>query len=66
MSKVCGKPVVPKQDVLFTASKFYVIAPGIVEQIMKYINAVAEYDGDGGLYTAEMTVPSFTRPGVSA
>ena len=66
VSKVCGQPVAPKQDVLFNASKCFVVAPGIVEQIMKHINAVAEYDRDGGLYTAEMTVSSFIRPGAQA
>ena len=66
VSKVCGQPVAPKQDVLFNANKCFVVAPGVVDQIMKYISAVAEYDRDGGLYTAEMTVSSFTRPGASA
>ena len=66
VSKVCGPPVAPKQDVLFNAGKCYVVAPGIVDEIMKYVQAVAEYDRDGGLYTAEMTVSGFARPGAAA
>ena len=66
VSKVCGKPTAPKQDVLFDADNCFVVAPGIVKQIMKQIKAIAEYQRLGGLYVAEMTVSSFTRPGASA
>ena len=66
VSKVCGQPTAPKQDVLFNAGKCYVVAPGIVDQVMRHIKSVAEYDRDGGLYTAEMTVSGFARPGAAA
>ena len=66
VSKVCGKPAAPKQDVLFNAEKCYVVPPGVVAKIMETIKAVAEYDRLGGLYVAEMTVSSFTRQGPKA
>ena len=33
--KVCGKPAAPKQDILFNASECIVVAPGVVQHIMK-------------------------------
>ena len=66
VSKVCGKPAAPQQDLLFDVNNCLVVAPGIVKQIMKQIKAVAEYKRLGGIYVAEMIVSSFTRPGASA
>ena len=66
VSTVCGQPEAPKQDVLFNAGHCYVVPPGVVERIMKEVNAVAEYERSGNLYIAEMTLSSFTRQGKSS
>ena len=35
----------------------------MVDQILKYIEPILEYQREGGLYTAEMEVSDFIRPG---
>ena len=50
------------QDVLFNNRKCYVVQPGIVDAVMKHINAVMDFDRNGGLYTCEMEISDFTRP----
>ena len=50
------------QDVLFNNRKCYVVQPGIVDAVMKHINAVMDFDRHGGLYTCEMEISDFTRP----
>ena len=52
-----------RQDVLFTNKKCFVVAPGIVDEIMKRHKAVVEYDRSGGLYLADIEMSSFTRQG---
>ena len=52
-----------KHDVLFDNDDCYVVAPGVVKAIMKYLSAVAHYERDGNLYLADMTVARFPRPG---
>ncbi len=52
-----------KQDVLFDNDKCFVVAPGTVKKIMKSIQAVAEYEREGNLYVADMTLSGFTRQG---
>ena len=55
------------QDVLFSNKRCVVVPPGIVEQIMKHVKAVAEYKRQGGLYLADMVLSplpsSFQRQG---
>ena len=66
VSTVCGPVEAPKQDVLFNAGHCYVVPAGVVERIMKEVNAVAEYERSGNLYIADMTLSSFTRQGTSS
>ena len=48
---------------LFNNDKCYVVAPGIVKEIMETIKAVAEYDREGNLYVGEVTLPGSHRHG---
>ena len=50
------------QDVLFNNRKCYVVQPGIVDAVMKHIQAVMDFDRLGGLYTCEMEISFLTRP----
>jgi hypothetical protein len=52
-----------KQDILFDNDHAYVVAPGVVKQIMKFLTPVAEYDREGNLYVGEVSLSSFTRQG---
>ena len=52
-----------KQDLLFNNDKCYVVAPGVVNAMMKHLKPVAEYDREGNLYVAEVSLSSFTRQG---
>ena len=65
VSKVTGPQEHPtgKQDVLFNNKRCVVVAPGVVEWIMKHIDAVAEYKREGGLYLADLVMSGFPRPG---
>ena len=64
VAKVTGPKVGPaKQDVLFDNERCYVVQPGVVKAIMRHLSAVAEYEREGNLYLADMTVSRFTRPG---
>ncbi len=55
-----------KQDVLFNNRRCVVVPPGVVDRILKEVNAVAEYERQGNLYLAEMTLSSFARQGPRA
>ncbi len=62
LSKVAGpEDGNGKQDILFNNRKGYVVPPGIVDEIMKRVKPVAEYNRKGGLYVAEMVMSSFPR-----
>ncbi len=64
VAKVTGPKGGPgKQDVLFDNDHCFVVAPGAVKKIMKQLQAVAEYEREGNLYVADMTLSSFGRPG---
>ena len=64
MSTVCGSYDGPgEKDVLFNNKTCYVVPPGVVERIMKEVQAAAEYPRGGNLYVAEMELSSFTRQG---
>ena len=68
VSTVCGPIDHPTglQDVLFNNRTGYVVPPGVVDEIMKKINPVAEYGREGGLYVADMVVSTFRRQGQDA
>ncbi len=64
ISKMTGPADGPgTHDVLFTNRRAVVVPPGIVDKIMKHIKPLVQYDRQGGLYVAEMTLSGFTRPG---
>ncbi len=58
---VCGPIEAPEQDFLFCAGRGVIVPPGIVEQILKTVQPLAEYTREGNLYVAEMEMTSFTR-----
>ena len=68
VSTVCGPVDHPTglQDVLFNNKAGYVVPPGVVNEIMKRIIPVAEYEREGGLYVADMVVSTFRRQGQDA
>ncbi len=53
-------------NVIFSNKRAVVVPPGVLEQVLKQVTPVAEYWRNGGLYTAEMTMSSFTRQGPKA
>ena len=64
VSQVCGPPEGSGlQDVLFNNRKCVVVPPGIVDEILKRVAPVAQYDRQGGLYLADLTVSGFARQG---
>ena len=50
-------------DVVFNNKVGVVVPPGFVEEILKHVKPIIEYQREGNLYLAEMTVSSFTRQG---
>ena len=67
VSQICGPDKgPPKYDVLFNNEKAVVVPPGIVNDILKNVTPVAQYDREGGLYIAEMTPSGFARQGQKA
>ena len=48
-------------EVLFTNKKGVVVPPGFVEEILKKVKPIIQYDRTGGLYVIEMTLSSCTR-----
>ena len=66
VSKITGAADGPaKQDVLFTNTRCVVVAPGVVEKILKDTKPITEYQRQGGLYVADMTMSSFGRQGLA-
>jgi len=63
VSTACGPQEHPtgKQDVLFNNNKCVVVPPGVVDEILKRIRPVAQYDRTGNLYVGEMTMSPFRR-----
>ena len=51
------------QDVFFDNKRCAVVAPGVVEAIMKQISPVAEYHRDGNLYLSDFTMSDFVLQG---
>ena len=64
ISKVAGPPEGPgSHDVLFNNRVGVVVPPGIVDTVLKYVKPLMQYDREGGLYVAEVTMSGFARPG---
>ena len=51
------------QGVLFNNRMCYVVPPGVVDDIMKRVQSVAEYDRRGGLYIGDFDMSAFGRQG---
>ena len=67
VSQICGPEKGPaKYDVLFNNEKAVVVPAGIVNAILKKTKPLAQYDREGGLYTAEVTLSGFARQGRKA
>ena len=64
--KITGTKEEPKQDVLFTAGRAVVVPAGVVEQILKTVRPLMQYNREGDLYIAKLTMSSFPRQGVTA
>ena len=62
--KVTGTVEEPKQEVLFTAGKAVVVPAGVVEQVLKTVKPLMQYDREGDLYIAKLTMSCFPRQGV--
>ena len=58
-----GGPSKSKQDVLFNNDVCVVVPPGIVREILKRVQPVAQYDREGNLYVGKVTMSSFARQG---
>jgi hypothetical protein len=62
VSKVAGPKDGPgKQDVLFSNKKAVVVPPGIVEEILKRVRPIAEYEREGNLYVCRFEMSAFAR-----
>ncbi len=65
ISKVAGPAEGPgDHDVLFNNRVGVVVPPGIVDTVLKYVKPLMQYDREGGLYVAEVTMSGFARPGL--
>ncbi len=64
ISKVAGPAEGPgDHDVLFNNRVGVVVPPGIVDLVFNYVKPLMQYDREGGLYVAEVTMSGFARPG---
>ena len=64
VSAVVGPKEGPgKQDVLFNSKKCVVVPPGAVDEVLKRIAPVMEYEREGNLYTAGVLMSAFGRQG---
>ena len=52
-------------DVLMNNRRAIVVQPGVVDKIMKVIAPIVEYERQGNLYMAEMTMSDFIRQGAA-
>ena len=67
VSQICGpEKGSPEYDVLFNNEKAVVVPPGIVNEVLKKVKPVAQYDREGGLYVAGLTLSGFTPQGRKA
>jgi hypothetical protein len=68
VAKVCGPKGAgnAKQDVLFDNDICVVAPPGVVKAILKRLKPIMQYEREGNLYVAELTMSSFPRQGQHA
>ena len=67
VSQVTGPEGGPsKTDVLFNNRLCVVVPPGIVDEILKKVKPLAQYNREGNLYLADMTMSAFGRQGQEA
>jgi len=68
VAKVCGPKGAgnAKQDVLFDNDICVVMPPGVVKAILKRLKPIMQYEREGNLYVAELTMSSFPRQGQHA
>ena len=67
VSRVTGAKDEPaKQGVPFTNKKRAVVPPGVVDDILKKVKPIMEYERDGNFYLASMAMSSFGRRGRKA
>ena len=67
VSQVCGPAggaEVAKQDVMFNNDVCVVMPPGLLREILKRVDPIAQYDREGNLYVGDMVMSSFIRQGV--
>ena len=64
--KITGTTAAPKHDVLFTAGRAVVVPHGHVESILRNVKLLMQYDRQGDLFVAKLTVSGFTRQGAKA
>ena len=64
--KITGTIEAPKHDVLFTAGRAVVVPHGHVENILRSVKLLMQYDRQGDLFVAKITVSGFTRQGAKA
>ena len=64
--KITGTIAAPKHDVLFTAGRAVVVPHGHVESILRNVKPLMQYDRQGDLFVAKLTVFGFTRQGAKA
>ena len=57
--KPIGTVEEPKHDVLFTVGRAVVVPHGIVEDLLKNIKPLMQYDREGNLFVTKMTVSTF-------
>ena len=48
---------------LFNNRVGVVVPPGVVDTVLKYVKPLMQYDREGELYVAEVTMSGFARPG---
>ena len=61
--KITGTVEAPKHELLFTAGGAVVVRHGHVESILRIVKRLMQYDRQGDLFVAKLTVFGFTRQG---
>ena len=64
--KITGTIEAPKHDVFFTAGRAVVVPHGHVENLLRSVKLLMQYDRQGDLFVAKITVSGFTRQGAKA
>ena len=64
--KITGTTAAPKHDVLFTAGRAVVVPHGHVDSILRTVKPLMQYDRQGDLFVAKLSMSGFTRQGAKA